>query len=188
MSVLAFDVETTGLVIKDKPLSDPAQPRVVQLGFVVHDHMRRPIHTYSTLIRPEGWEIAKQAADVHGFSTEDCSRYGVDIRVALLDFVAALKTVRCVAAHGLGFDMALVQRELDLLKAADLALRRPRLRRICTMKTGAAMMADGKWPELSVLYRYLTGERFLEAHDALEDAKATAACFWGLVDRRMIEL
>ena len=188
MSALFFDVETTGLVIKDLPLSDPAQPRIVQLAFVVHDTTRRPVHFYCSLIRPDGWEITPQAAAVHGFSTEDCARYGVDAKVALLDFVSALRTVRHVVAHGFQFDAALVQRELDLLAAGDEALRRARLRRHCTMKTGTALMTDGKWPSLAALFTKLTGKPHLEAHDALADSAATAACFWGLVDRRMIEL
>ncbi len=188
MSLLAFDAETSGLVVKGKPLDDPSQPRMVQLGFVVHDHTRRLVHSYSTLIKPDGWEITKQAEAVHGFTTEDCSRWGVPIKVALLDFVAALRTVRTATAHNFGFDAAIVQRELDLALAADSALRRPRLRRVCTMKTGTALMADGKYPTLGHLTKVLTGCDHTEDHDALGDASAAAACFWGLVDRRIIEL
>lgn len=188
MSVLTLDIETSGLVIKDKPLDDPAQPRIVQLGFVVHDTDRRVVHTHCSLIRPDGWEITPQAQKVHGYSTEDCARWGVDAKVALVDFVAALSCVRIVVAHSFSNDAALIQREMMILKAADEGLRRSRLRRFCTMRTGAAMMPDGKWPKLSALYRMLYGAEPPNQHDALGDAQATAACFWGLVDRRMVEL
>jgi DNA polymerase III epsilon subunit-like protein len=186
--ILACDVETSGLVIKDRPLSDPAQPRIVQLGFVVHTADRREIHTYRTLIQPDGWEIAKEAASVHGFTTEDCARYGVPPKVALLNLVSMLATVRVVVCHNLAFEAALLQRELDLLKAADQAMRRPRLRRVCSMKASTALMSDGRYPSLSKIYRILTGREFTEAHDALEDARATMDVFWALVDRRVIEL
>lgn len=188
MSVLTFDVETSGLVVRDKPLDDPVQPRIVQLGFVVHSTDRRLMHTYCSLIRPDGWEITPEAQAVHGYSTEDCARWGVDAKVALLDFVSALGCVRTVVAHSFSNDAALIQRELMLLKARDEGLRRTRLRRFCTMRTGAAMTSDGKWPSLARLHKLLTGQEHSNQHDALGDAAATATCFWGLVDRRMVEL
>jgi DNA polymerase-3 subunit epsilon len=186
--LLAFDCETTGLLVKDKPLNDPAQPRMVQLGFTVQDAGRRVVHSYSTLIAPDGWEITKSAASAHGYTTEDCARFGVEAKVAMLNFVSALKTVKFAVAHGMSFDAALVQRELDILNAADQGLRRPRLRRICTMKTTAAITSDGKWPTLDAAHKLMTGRHLHNAHDALADAEATAVVFWGLVDRRIIEV
>lgn len=186
--ILTFDVETSGLIIRDRPLSDPAQPRMVQLGFTVQTGDRRTVHSYSALIRPDGWEMTPDAQQVHGYSTEDCSRWGVDSKVALLDLVSALRTVRIAVAHNLANDMAIVQRELKLLNAADEGLMRSRLRRLCTMRTGAALTADGKWPALARLHKLLTGQEHTDAHDALGDALATARVFWGLVDRRVVEL
>jgi DNA polymerase III epsilon subunit-like protein len=186
--VITFDVETSGLVVKDKPMSDPAQPRIVQLGFVVQDRDRRELARYSTLLRPDGWEINPEATRVHGYTTEDCSRWGADPKVALCAFLAALNTCRIVVAHSIGNDASLINRELTLLNAADAGLNRARLRRFCTMRTGAALMPDGKWPTLSRLHRILTGQDHAKAHDALGDAEATARCFWGMVDRRLIEL
>ncbi|ACB80877.1 Exonuclease RNase T and DNA polymerase III [Methylorubrum populi BJ001] len=186
--ILTFDVETSGLIIRDRPLDDPAQPRMVQLGFTVHTPDRRVVHSYSALIRPDGWEITPEAQRVHGFSTEDCGRWGVDSKVALLDLVSALKTARIAVAHNFANDAAIAQRELNILKAADEGFMRARLRRVCTMRTGAALVQDGKWPTLGRLHKLLAGHEHEGAHDALGDAQATARCFWGLVDRKVIEL
>lgn len=192
--ILVADVETSGLVVKDKPLDDPAQPRIVQLGYVVHNSDRREVFTCRTLFQPDGWEIAKEAAAVHGYSTEECRRYGQNPAIALINFASMLDTVRILCAHNLGFDLRMLEREANLLPEPQrgqvkLRLERSRLRRVCSMKTGTVLFSDGKWPTLSALYRMLHGgQDFQEAHDALEDARATMSCFWQLCDRRIIEL
>jgi DNA polymerase III subunit epsilon len=192
--ILAADVETSGLLVKDKPLDDPSQPRIVQIGYVVHNADRREVYTQRSLLQPDGWEIAREAQAVHGYSTEECRRYGVHPAIALISLAAMLDTVRILCMHNAGFDLRMIEREADLLPEPQrtqvrLRLQRSRLRRVCTMKTGTVLFADGKWPTLSALYRKLHGGDVIkEAHDALEDARATASCFWGLCDRRIIEL
>lgn len=192
--ILIADVETSGLVVKDKLLSDPCQPRIVQLGYVVHDPNRREVFTCRTLLQPDGWEITEEAAAVHGYRTEECRRYGVHPAIALISFASMLDTVRILCMHNLGFDLRMLEREAGLLPEPQrtqvkLRLERSRLRRVCTMRDGTVLFGDGKWPTLSALYRMLHGGAdFPDAHDALEDARATASCFWGLCDRRIIEL
>ena len=56
------------------------------------------------------------------------------------------------------------------------------------MKSALVLMEDGRYPTLSAAYKKLTGKDFEEAHDALSDARATAEVFWGMVDRRIVEL
>lgn len=191
--ILVADVETSGLIVKDRPLDDPSQPRVVQLGYVVHNADRREVFTHRTLLQPDGWEIAKEAAAVHGYSTEECRRYGQHPAIALIGFASMLDTVRILCMHNAGFDLRMLERETNLLPEPQrtqvkLRLERSRLRRICTMKSALVLMEDGRYPSLSAAYRKLTGKVFEEAHDALADARATAEVFWGLIDRRIVEL
>ena len=46
------------------------QPRIVQLGYVVHNADRREVFTCRILFQPDGWEITKEAAAVHGCTSE----------------------------------------------------------------------------------------------------------------------
>jgi DNA polymerase-3 subunit epsilon len=194
--ILVLDVETSGLIVRDKPLDAPEQPRIVQLAFVVQDKDRRTLHTYSTLMRPpdsNGWAITKEAQQVHGISTETCSRYGTHPRMALLNVAAMLETVRVLVCFNAGFDLGLIKREVDLLEEPHreqimLRLTRPRLRRVDVMKVATTLTSDGRWPTLARTHRMLTGEDMAGNHDALEDAKATARCFWALHERRLLEL
>lgn len=194
--ILVTDVETSGLVVKDLPLDNLAQPRIVQLGFVVHDSDRHAVHKYTTLLRPgedTGWSISREAESVHGITTEDCAKYGVHPRIALVNLMSMMDCCRILVGHNIGFELGLLKREIDLLPEPlkgqlTLRLERSRLRRICTMRTSAALTADGKWPNLGRIYKILTGKDLVGAHDALADAEATTEVFWGLVDRRIIEL
>jgi DNA polymerase III subunit epsilon len=194
--ILVVDCETSGLLVKDKPLDSPEQPRIVQLAFIVQDSNRKTVHEYSGLMKPpdsNGWAISNEAAAVHGITTETCSRYGVHPRVALLDFASMLETVRILVGYNLPFDLALLKREIDLLdepyrKQVMLRLDRPRLRRVDTMKVAATLTADGRWPTLARAHKMLTGLDLADAHNALADASASARIFWSLCDRRLCEL
>lgn len=185
---LVLDTETSGLPVRGLPMDDPAQPRIVQIGAVLFDSSFREVGTYRTLIKPDGWGIAEQAREVHGISIEDCQRYGIAIKAALLQVVEFIKVARHVIGHNLTFDEAMFQREMSLIKATDAGLTRSRLRKHDTMKTGAALMDDGLYPSLGKLHGLLTGQELPEAHDAIEDCRATWRCFRQLVKLKLIEL
>ena len=65
-------------------------------------------------------------------------------------------------------------------------------RKFCTMKSSVKFCAipgfkGYKWPKLIELYRKLFSKDFNQ-HNALDDIKATADCFWELKKRRVIKL
>ena len=62
---LLFDTETTGFVQKDYPPDHPSQPHLVQLGMILADDASNEIQSVELIVRPEGYEIPKQASDVH---------------------------------------------------------------------------------------------------------------------------
>lgn len=184
---LTIDTETSGLFVMSKPLSDPSQPRIVQLAATVHDGDYQELSTFRTLIRPDGWGITSQAAAVHGISIEACQRNGIDIKVALLMLVELIKTSRWVIGHNLSFDEGMIQREMALAKASDIGLNRPRLRKVCTMKTGGVLTDNGEFPGLETLHEMLFGEGFPDAHEGLADCYAAFRCFQKLKHFKLID-
>ena len=73
MRYLFFDTETTGMPDDfDAPVTDTENwPRVVQIAWA---HVSTDPHaidrTLSYIIRPDGFTIPKDAAEVHGITTE----------------------------------------------------------------------------------------------------------------------
>lgn len=185
---LVFDTETSGLPVKGLPKGDPAQPRIVQLGAILYGADGEEIGTYRTLIEPEGWGITDQAFQVHGITIQDCQKYGIPIKVALLQFVSFIQKSKHVIAHHYNMDAAMIDREMSLANASDQGLKRSRLRQHDTMKTGTALMDDGLYPSLASLHELLTGEPVTEDHDALADCRSTWRCFRELVKLKLIEL
>lgn len=69
--VLIYDTETTGLPLFKEPSEDPRQPHLVELCGLLYDEASREIvDSYHTLIRPDGWTIPDEVAEIHGITTE----------------------------------------------------------------------------------------------------------------------
>lgn len=89
--------------------------RMVQLGWAFADW--GAIVTKTKLIKPVGFTIEDDAADMHRISHEEACDNGVPIQDALREFFkdvtdAAEKGYR-ICAHHLGFDAGIILRELD---------------------------------------------------------------------------
>jgi DNA polymerase-3 subunit epsilon len=196
MPVMAYDTETTGLVKTKLPPSDPSQPRIVQLAAQVwSDDGTRILHGFSWIIRPDGWEVPREAADVHGITTEMAFAFGVPIRVALASLCQALKVSTRSVAHNHDFDLKMIASEFH---RAGIAM--PTMNSVCT-KTLASpitrlpptdrMVRAGfghkfKDPTLSECVRFLFGEELSGAHDALVDTAGCARVYFELVKRGAI--
>lgn len=73
MVYLFFDTETTGLPKRyDAPSSDLENwsCRLVQLSWLMEDDSKTLLSQGDLIIKPDGFEIPKQASDVHGITTE----------------------------------------------------------------------------------------------------------------------
>jgi DNA polymerase-3 subunit epsilon len=65
-------------------------------------------------------------------------------------------------------------------------------KRICTMRETTDLLAlpgayGNKFPKLIELHKFLFGNEFEGAHNALTDISATAKCFWELKERGLID-
>ena len=179
-----FDTETSGLPRNwSAPASDVTNwPRLVQIGWACCDAAGQVLRTQQHLIKPQGFSISRQAAELHGITTERALREGVDLGPVLTEFCSEVRACRVVVAHNLDFDQRIVQAELIRAGLTDAFARK---KRCCTMKeTADFCQLPGKygykWPSLTELHRKLFGKPFEGAHGALADAEACMRCFFQL--------
>lgn len=190
MSYLAFDFECSGLVAEDRPLDDPAQPHLLQIGAAVYDAEFHEAQTLCLLIEPTGWEVSRGALDTHGITTERAAAYGVPVKVALAALLAMARKVRYLVAHNFAFEQRIVHIEMHRLgRRESYTLKHPRQRILDSMLIGTATgAADTKWPKLAAAYKFLTGEPMQDKHDGLSDARASMVCVRRMIASGVIEL
>ena len=187
--ILFFDTETTGLPRDHKaPASDVQNwPRVVQIAWSTYSLEGHLLDEEATLVRPEGFIVPPESTRIHGISHADALREGLSLADMLDRFQAALSDAGRVVGHNVDFDRKVV--EAEFLRAGRLPPF-DGLPTTCTMEVGLAYVRDrgvrgGKWPTLAELFESMFGQPLRDAgedHDAAVDTKATADCYWRLVD------
>lgn len=190
---LFFDTETTGIPRNYKaPCTDTDNwPRLVQLGWLLTDCQGRVLSEGNKIVRPEGFEIPKDASDVHGITTERALAEGEPLQDVLFAFGADLNPSGCVVGHNLDYDLHVVGAEyVRLGYDSRIMTARPTF---CTMQATIEFCnipgAYGpKWPKLMELYTRLFGHEFDGAHDAMADIVATKDCFFELLRRGIVRL
>lgn len=184
---LFFDTETNGLPVKfNAPATEVNNwPRVIQLAFMLFMDDGTEVFSFKSLITPDGWEIPKEEFWLkHGYSTERNAAEGVPIEQALASLATAINDSEVMVAHNISFDYPVVVAEM--LRKGITAKNKPI--KVCTMKSTTDLCKlpgkkGYKWPKLEELHRYLFNIGFDGAHDALEDVRATARCYFELKRR-----
>ena len=194
MHYLFFDTETTGMPDDfDAPVTDTDNwPRVVQIAWA---HVSTDPHTIdgtlSYIIRPDGFTIPANAAEVHGITTERAVSEGYPRGKVLEAFSKAVRVSDVLVAHNMSFDLPVGGAELVRLRSTNMLHDMPT---ICTKEASTdyckiPFPGGGrgyKWPNLQELHDTLFGERFDDAHDAGVDVKAGARCFLELLNRGVV--
>lgn len=181
---LFFDTETSGLP-RDwtAPVTDVSNwPRLVQIAWVCCDADGERLSSHEYMIKPEGFVITRQAAEVHGITTKRALAEGVDLKPVLDAFADAVQSADVLVGHNVDFDEKVVGAELMRANMENLL---PTTKRRCTMKeTTDYCRLPGrrgyKWPTLTELHQKLFGEPFSGAHGALSDAEACMRCYFRL--------
>jgi DNA polymerase-3 subunit epsilon len=189
--LLFFDTETTGLPRDWKaPVTQTNNwPRMVQIAWLQYDDQKNLISEANYIIRPDGFTIPSDAADIHGITTEIAIEKGSELSSVLLAFSAVVGGAKMLVAHNMDFDEKIVGAEYVRLGLKSGIFETPRF---CTMKTTTDLCRipgnyGYKWPKLEELHRFLFGSDFENAHDALVDVKVCAKCYYELVKRSIYE-
>lgn len=184
-----YDTETQGLPPKKMHYTDPKYPRLVQLAIslIGDDGIERAC--FHAIIKPDGWVIPDETAEIHGITTELAERVGIPVRVALAAFCQVRALAPETFAHNEQFDFGIVESEIHRLGI----MTKPWPKRLCTAQTPGIAEAVGlppteamkrwprfanknKTPNLQELHTYLFGEGFEGAHDAMVDVRACGRC------------
>ena len=189
---LFFDTETAGLPRNRRaPVSDLNNwPRLVQIAWLLYDHSGSQIEGRDYVIKPVDFTIPYNATKIHGITTQKAMEEGVPLDGVLEEFSRAIDRSDYLVAHNMDFDEKIVGAELMRKKISNRLLKTSR---ICTMKTATNFCKipgphGYKWPTLAELYFALFNAKFEETHNALNDVKACAKCFFRLEKLGIIKI
>lgn len=185
-----FDTETTGIPPRPYPTVKDVElwPRVVQIHWEIRDETGAELEApASFILRPDGFVIPDDAARVHGISQAIAEKNGHPRQKVFAQFADKVRNAVPVA-HNFDFDAPIIEAELLRLNVELPLWDFPH---ICTMWQTLDFCAipsphsPGKLkpPKLSELFQKVFGEDFSGAHDAGNDVRAMAACFYELKKR-----
>lgn len=200
-ALMFIDTETSGLIDRARPLSDPGQPWIVSIAAELAAEDGTPLAHFATQIRADGRKIKPGAEAVHGITNRDAGRGGVGEAAALGLLIGLINQVPAggrVIGYGLAFDRDVV---LGLLmrKSADKAIAswsRPGLEWVDLIEPSSQFCRipsehvpdTYRWPSLDEAGEALCGlPRRVGHHGAFDDATRAKAVYLELVRRGAIE-
>lgn len=185
MNILFFDTETTGLLKYELRSHEESQPRLVQLGAVLHDENRKVRAAVNLIVNPFPNVIPEEAEAVHGISTMDAAMYGVPLVAALGVFNSLVNSADLIVAHNLSYD-ARIMKGHYVRGGEDSPLEGKQT--FCTMLKSTPILKlpskrGHKWPNLQEAHRFFLGEGFDGAHDAMVDVLACSRVYYKMMER-----
>lgn len=206
MKAIVYDTETTGLPIWGSPSEDPAQPRVTQLCAELIDlDTRKVLSAMHTIIKPDGWTIPPEVAELTGITTELALAIGIPMAAVLPAFIHMWMRAGERIGHNESFDMRMIRIELmrdpifkdmthptpsgeipfaDFWKGGQAFCTQAQSQKIVnlppTEKMKAARRNGPKPPNLGEAYLHFTGTPLDGAHDATVDVFACKTVYFGI--------
>ena len=189
---LVFNTETTGLPKNfNAPVTDSDNwPRLVQIAWQLHDKTGNLLSAQNHIVYPDGFTIPFNAEKVHGISTKRAEENGKPLNEVLNAFADDYRKADILIGHNVEFDVAIMGAEFHRTHIERGFMEKEFL---CTKLTSVDFVAiQGgrggrfKWPTLTELHTKLFGVPFADAHDAAYDVDATAKCFFGLLQNKVV--
>ncbi|MBI5255397.1 MAG: 3'-5' exonuclease [Burkholderiales bacterium] len=199
---LFYDTETTGLPLFSEPSEDPRQPHIVQLAACLIDiDTRTMIAGMDVIVRPDGWTIPDEVAQIHGITTEKAIDLGVGENVALSLFLDLWGSAAFRVGHNESFDARIAMKRhlpyamsdeqanalADTWKAGSAECTARLATPICalppTEKMKAARRFHSKTPNLQEAFRHFFGREFEDSHSANADVQACIAVYFAIKDQ-----
>jgi len=178
MSVVVFDVETTGLPKKrNSPFTDfDNWPHIVQMSWLVYNTINGEIDSINDYIvkLPEDITIPENAIRIHGITNEKMREQGKDICDVLMEFKRDISNSKIIVAHNLDFDTNIISVEL-LRNNLRNALYFYRGEKYCTMHKTKKLFS--RWPKLIDLHKRLFKTTPKNLHNSLIDVYVCFRCF-----------
>jgi DNA polymerase-3 subunit epsilon len=191
---LFYDTETTGLPDFKAPSESEHQPHLVQLAALLVDlDTRSMINSMDVIVRPDGWTIPDDVAEIHGITTERALVEGVPEGSAIGALMDMWEKAQIRIAHNEPFDARIVR--IALVRHMDQAMAdkwkegkaecTARLSTpICKLPPTPKMVAAGfnkfKTASLGEAYRHFTGKELEGAHSALADVHGCMEVYFAI--------
>lgn len=203
MSIIMFDLETTGLPSRDglrfgeyhnyTDTSKYDEARIVQVSYMVCDGDLNQLSMHDAIINSKG-EFKITNSHIHGITDQMSMDSGLDFIHVMADFETALTSADTIMAHNADFDVNVLKAEL-FRRGMNSALDELCTKRVvCTMKASKtvvnAMNAYNrlKFPTLRELYEFATKKHLQSAHDSRHDVLNMHEAVKLLVDKRMMKV
>lgn len=173
--ILPFDTETTGFPIWKEPSESKKQPHLVQLAAVLCDSDTQEVsEELDVIIKPDGWVIPDDVAEIHGITTERAMDEGIPEREALQKFLYLYQKSSLRIAHNTTFDnriirIALMRYMPDLIDDKEW---KDKSKYYCTCSNAKKIMGGKSGHKLEEVYLHFTGKELKNAHTAIADARA----------------
>lgn len=187
MKYLIFDAETSGLFDYALPADDPAQPRLAEFcGFIVRMtgdgaivHTSEP---FEFLVKPEGWEMQREAQAITGLTTEYLMEHGRDVRDVLAWYSAQIEDGAIVSTYNAQHDCKTMRGELRRAGMPDLfeQTKNSCMMRSCQKLGVKKESGKGGWPKLSDACRHFNITPEGEVHRARSGAECALALFFAM--------
>lgn len=184
-----IDTETTGKADMRGETTAEHQPNIVQFSALLTEDDGTERGSMDVIIKPNGWTIPKEAADIHGITTEIAERSGIQLASALALFSNLLSCAGELVAHNIEFDTFVIH--VALFRIAQIkgslicAHRMSEIPKFCTMKAATPVcklpgLYGFKWPKLTEAHKRFFGTDLEGAHDAMTDLRACARIYFEL--------
>lgn len=152
MTLLFLRTDTTGIFNRDRPPSDPAQPRMMRIEAMLVSKKWETVGAIDMLVRPDGWVPNAGASAAHGITPRQCELYGVRPHAVLACFMDMVRAATEIAAFGLDFHAAVIKRELVLLGGVPDVWVRGGMQRTCVMRLASDKWNSGRTMKLEDAY------------------------------------
>lgn len=191
---LFYDTETTGLPDFKAPSESEHQPHLVQLAAMLVDlDTKSLINSMDVIVRPDGWIIPDDVAEIHGITTERALVEGVPEGSAIGALMDMWEKAQIRIAHNEPFDARIVR--IALVRHMDQAMAdkwkegkaecTARLSTpICKLPPTPKMVSAGfnkfKTASLGEAYRHFTGKELEGAHSARADVHGCMEVYFAI--------
>ncbi len=182
MKYLFFDTETTGLPLNYRAsyMESSNWPRIVQLSWIIANDSGEIEKEIDHIIKVD-FNIPPEASRIHGITNKVSEEKGFPITDVLTSFLSDLENAKKLICHNVDFDLTIVKSEL-YRNNLEHDINKPTF---CTMKNATDFCQlpgsrGYKWPKLEELYSICFNTKLKNAHNALEDVRATHKIFYHL--------
>lgn len=183
--LLFLDTETSGIPTSlSAPISDLENwPFVIQIAWLIYTTEGQFIKKENLFIYEEDIYIKQSSERIHGITREELKQKGQDRKSVMKVLANDLRQYKpMIIGHFVEFDSKMVQ--VAFHRSGLKNLISP-LKHFCTMLPSStyARLPQNTFPKLEELYFGLFLEKLEDTHNALNDAEATAKCYFELIKK-----